>query len=211
MTIITPARKPVTVAVAAASALTAGCAATRGADGSQEPVAAATVTVARITAPPATGTTAPEPTFTSTPTVLTGISLATAVPVGTKLVKDDDDGSPTGTVTVHVVRQWIPNSNGPSMFDDPGVAGDVEVSFSDTARIIAGSSVTTDRWTAVDPEHHVYRAAVIGGPDPAYPDLQPIRAGDSVRGWILLPTTSKTSDLTIRYELTDGHFFWKSS
>ena len=83
------------------------CAAPRGADGSQEPVAAATVTVARITAPPANGTTAPEPTFTSTPTVLKGIGLATAVPVGTKLVKDDDDGSPTRTVTVHAVKQWI--------------------------------------------------------------------------------------------------------
>lgn len=106
MTIIAAARKGVTVAVAAACALTAGCAAPQGADGSQEPVAAATVTVTQITAPPATGTTAPEPTFTSTPTVLKGIGLATAVPVGTKLVKDDD-GSPTRTVTVHIVKQWI--------------------------------------------------------------------------------------------------------
>ena len=174
MTIITPARMAVTVAVAAACALTVGCAAPRGADGSQGPIAPATVTVTRITAPPpATGTTAPEPILTSTPTVLTGISLATAVPVGTKLVKEDDDGSPTGTVTVHAVKQWIPNPNGPSMFDDPGVAIDVEVSFSDTAQIIAGSYVTTDRWTAVDAEHHVYKAAVVGGPDPAYLTCSP--------------------------------------
>lgn len=137
-----------------------------------------------------------------TPTLVRpGRTESNPVRVGTAIVTYDAQGVPLATITVHAVIPWSEEFTS-------GVAIDAEVAlarnFTSTYR------ATNDVFSAVDAEHHIYTASFMPGPKPAFPAGEAMRAGDSVRGWVLIETAEPVSALTVRAALDQGHLFWKS-
>lgn len=137
-----------------------------------------------------------------------GATVADAVPLGTTL------SSTRANITVYSVETFTPN--GPAAYmSKPGIAFDVEVNYTATGNTPTPGAandplmIGISDFDAVDTAGHVYTASWMTPREPAFPSAITTYPGEVTRGWIVIETPLSTADLTIRAQLSNGHYYWK--
>ena len=152
-------------------------------------------------------TTSRSQTVDVTPTTIPrGTSTDTAVKIGTAMTfLDSNTKAVGGSVVVHAAKTW----SDPYLPSEKYVAIDAEVNL--TTKYTGTQSFSDPTlWSAVDAANHVYTTSFMPGPVPQFPSWSTLRAGEAIRGWLLIETGAAVSALTFRFALDDGHYFWTS-